>query len=110
MTIWQPSSQCGQTQLGSLLLGGYSSKRTLAPMQFIKITDEIHYDVELLRVRVCGARSCQVVAFPDSVSGRTEDDCVCSSADCAPGTVSHCTFTAIDSGTDAVYMNTVANT
>mmetsp|Transcript_111034 Transcript_111034/g.353817 ORF Transcript_111034/g.353817 Transcript_111034/m.353817 type:complete len:545 (-) Transcript_111034:29-1663(-) len=106
---WWPSSACGSQQVGSLLLGGYSSARIRGPMQFTAITDEVHYDVQLLGVRICGAHGCRQVAFPDDISGRTENDCVCSTADCAPGTVNFCSFTVLDSGADAIYMNSAAN-
>eukprot|EP00927_Polykrikos_kofoidii_P065245 TRINITY_DN61027_c0_g1_i1.p1 TRINITY_DN61027_c0_g1~~TRINITY_DN61027_c0_g1_i1.p1 ORF type:complete len:513 (+),score=57.15 TRINITY_DN61027_c0_g1_i1:56-1594(+) len=108
-TTWKPSSKCGQQRVGSLVLGGYSSSRLADSMQFTPITDDIHYDVQLLGMRVCGSQGCQPVNFIDSVAGRTEDDCVCSSPDCKAGTISYCSFTVIDSGTDAVYMNSAKN-
>eukprot|EP00928_Gymnodinium_smaydae_P023696 TRINITY_DN19453_c0_g1_i1.p1 TRINITY_DN19453_c0_g1~~TRINITY_DN19453_c0_g1_i1.p1 ORF type:complete len:561 (+),score=122.00 TRINITY_DN19453_c0_g1_i1:144-1685(+) len=106
---WRPSSRCERQQVGSLLLGGYSTARIDGRMQFVPLTDEVHYDIQLLGVRACGARGCERVRFPDRPTGRTEKECVCSSDDCAPGTVSYCSFTVVDSGTDAVYMNSAAN-
>lgn len=105
---WLPSSACGQQQVGSLLLGGYSSAR-VGPVQFTPITDDIHYDVQLLAVRVCGDHGCSLVHFPDKISGRTEDECSCSNDNCAPGTVNFCSFTVLDSGTDSIYLNSAAN-
>ena len=108
-TTWAPSSKCGGKPVGSLILGGYDSTRLVSPMEFTPISVEIHYDVTLLGVRVCGNRGCENVKFPDPINGKSEDDCKCSTETCEKGSVDYCYFTVLDTGSDHIFMNTAAN-
>ena len=94
--------------MGNLFLGGWATER-VEEILWTPITNEIHYDVQMLRIEVCGASGCSVVDLPDRIDGSTEDDCVCSSADCKVGTVSYCYFSVVESGAGRIYMNTAAN-
>eukprot|EP00933_Yihiella_yeosuensis_P005952 TRINITY_DN11057_c1_g1_i1.p1 TRINITY_DN11057_c1_g1~~TRINITY_DN11057_c1_g1_i1.p1 ORF type:complete len:552 (-),score=53.37 TRINITY_DN11057_c1_g1_i1:77-1732(-) len=113
LSTWTPSRPCDMNfNVGNLLLGGYRSSSLASEMRYTPITDEIHYDLELLGMQVCGEKGCKDVKFPDKIGGRTEHDCVCDSVDCAiplsPN--EYCYFTVIDSGADGIYMNTLNNT
>jgi len=111
-STWRPSRPCdvGVT-VGNLYLGGYRSASLAGDMRYTPITDEIHYDVVLRGVEVCGGRGCVNVTFPDKMNGTTEDACVCSSDDCPVplGPLEYCFFTVVDSGADGFFMNTVSN-
>jgi hypothetical protein len=80
-------------------------------MRFTPLTDEIHYDIELLGMEVCGSKGCQRVTFPDKIGGTTEDACVCHTPLCALPLQEdeYCYFTVLDSGSGRIYMNTVGN-
>jgi hypothetical protein len=80
-------------------------------MKYTPITDEIHYDVVLRGIEVCGGSGCLNITFPDKMNGTTEDACVCSSDDCPVplGPLEYCFFTVVDSGADGLFMNTAKN-
>eukprot|EP00930_Biecheleria_cincta_P055798 TRINITY_DN42068_c0_g1_i1.p1 TRINITY_DN42068_c0_g1~~TRINITY_DN42068_c0_g1_i1.p1 ORF type:complete len:545 (+),score=63.29 TRINITY_DN42068_c0_g1_i1:16-1650(+) len=110
---WAPSRSCDRNySVGNFYLGGYRSSSLLGEMKYTPISDEIHYDVELLGIEVCGLRGCKNVSFPDKIGGTTEDSCVCKTKSCSlpldPD--EYCYFAVVDSGTDGIYMNTVGNT
>lgn len=109
-TTWLPNrNECGNKRVGSLFWGGYSSARTVSDMVWVQLTDEIHYDVQLLSVRVCGQDGCEDVTFPDQINGTNEDDCFCSTPKCDPGSVDYCYFSVVESGAGRIYMNTPRN-
>ncbi|CAE8617903.1 unnamed protein product [Polarella glacialis] len=106
---WEPSSDCGKKSVGNLMLGGWASDRLAEPVKWTPAMSEIHYDVQMLGVRVCGGSGCTLVSFPDPMDGSSEDDCTCSTPTCAAGGVSFCSFAVVDSGAGRMYMNTVRN-
>lgn len=113
LSTWKPSRTCTMNyNIGNFYLGGYRSSSLASEMKYTPITDEIHYDVELLGIQVCGDKGCVNVTFPDKIGGKTEDDCVCQTPNCSiPLTPQeYCYFTVVDSGSDGIYMNTVKNT
>lgn len=113
LTTWQPSRSCDiNYNIGNFYLGGYRSSSLLTEMQYTNISDEIHYDIVLLGVTVCGSNGCSNVSFPDQIGGATENDCVCKTADCEIplGKDEYCYFAVVDSGCSGLYMNTVDNT
>lgn len=106
---WLPDTECGAEAVGHLMLGGASSSRLSGNMTFTPITDEVHYDLQLLGASVCGGAGCRRVDFPDPVNGSTENDCSCSTPKCATGSVDYCSFTVVDSGSGRIYLNTARN-
>lgn len=113
LETWAPSRSCDLNYtIGNLYLGGYRSSSLQSEMQYTPISDEIHYNVELLGIEVCGLRGCLNVSFPDRIGGKTEDACVCNTPDCAIplDQDEYCYFTVLDLGADGIFMNTVGNT
>lgn len=117
-STWAPSERfppgCdARTPVGALALGGHRSRALRSPLRFTPLRDEIHYDVELRGIEVCGDAGCRRVAFPDAIGGVSEDACVCATPDCAvPLHVpdEYCYFAVVDSGADGIFLNTVNNT
>eukprot|EP00927_Polykrikos_kofoidii_P049535 TRINITY_DN43585_c0_g1_i1.p1 TRINITY_DN43585_c0_g1~~TRINITY_DN43585_c0_g1_i1.p1 ORF type:complete len:558 (+),score=64.06 TRINITY_DN43585_c0_g1_i1:112-1785(+) len=112
-STWTPSRPCDVNYpVGNLYLGGYSSSSLSSSMRYTRISDEIHYDVVLLGIEVCGELGCQNVSFPNRIDGQTENDCVCHTQNCETPlqTDEYCFFSVLDSGADGIMMNTVNNT
>ena len=114
---WTPSSAqtCRKERVGHLMLGGYISSR-ISEMYYAKLTDEIHYDVRLLGMTVCGKNGCANVVFPDKLDGETEADCLCKGNTlCNKNTITdpnkfeYCYFSVVESGAGRIYMNTYKN-
>merc|ERR1712166_905511 len=114
---WTPSSAqtCRKERVGHLMLGGYISSR-ISQIHGAKLTDEIHYDVRLLGMTVCGKNGCVNVTFPDRLDGETESDCMCKGNTLCnkdtiidPKSFEYCYFSVVESGAGRLYMNTYKN-
>jgi len=106
---WNPTSKCASDKVGALFIGGYTSSRVDTPIQYALQTDQVHFNVQIVEIEVCGELLCENVTFPDAINGTTEDSCVCDSPDCSK-LVHYCYFSVLDTGTQRIYLNTVANT
>lgn len=113
LETWASSRSCDvNCSIGNLYLGGYRSSSLAGEMLYTPISDEIHYDVILHGIEVCGDKGCKNVSFPDEIGGATEDHCHCNTTNCSIplSEDEYCYFTVVDSGADGLYMNTVNNT
>ncbi len=89
-----------------------------AQVLWAALTDEIHFDVQLRGMRVCGRRGCiERVPFPDKFDGVDESDCMCDNATARcdatsiadPRRFDYCYFAVVESGAGRMYMNTPGN-
>lgn len=118
-TKWAPSlEKCRRERVGHLMFGGYASNRLKKQekMQYARLTDEIHYDVQVKAMTVCGKIGCTNVEFPDDIDGTEESDCMCKggtpcTADTIkdPDTFEYCYFSVVESGAGRMYLNTPNN-
>lgn len=114
ISSWLPSRSCDVNyNVGNFYIGGYRSSSLAETMAYTPISDEIHMNVIFKGIQVCGVEGCKNVSFPDQIGGATESSCHChdDNQDCAIplDQDEYCYFTAIDSGADGIFMNTVGN-